>query len=201
MKSRRDKIHDLEKKYSSLIDNEQEKLNENEEYPKLNLKEGDWVYSKHFKTANKIKYIKNDHLKYHFTECNGLDCASLRYVENKRDAKTHRYATLEEIEKRLSKETALLENKDKTIKEKYSELNNLKKGDWVYSTYFKKANKIKSINKKFVNFYYNESNGISGVTLNHITNKTDSKNYRYATSKEIEDRLFEEINNLKTNEN
>lgn len=107
------KIKDLETKYFSLYEEKFGKdVCEKITYPELRLKVGDWIYCDFFKEANKIKSIKNDNVEFHFTEKNGIKSGVLSFVENRQDVKSHRYATLGEIEVRLNKEIANIENSD-----------------------------------------------------------------------------------------
>lgn len=107
------KIKDLETKYFSLYEEKFGKdVCEKITYPELRLKVGDWIYCDFFKEANKVKSIKNDNVEFHFTEENGIKSGVLSFVENRQDVKSHRYATLGEIEVRLNKEIANIENSD-----------------------------------------------------------------------------------------
>jgi len=109
---------------------------------------------------------------------------------------------MEQIErlKKLEDEFLSLYEKKFYKEEKRDEYEtlDLDEGDWIYSLYFKKANKIKRINKDkdYVEFYFKEENDVKGGSLKFIENKNDIKNHRYATLNEIEERLLEEITKM-----
>ena len=103
METKEETIKRLEQEYSELY---QEKYSKNEkvEHDVLTLKQGDWIWSEFFKEANKIKRIHKNHVDFYFKYENGLICGLLDFIENRTNIKTHRYATLTEIEERLTKE-------------------------------------------------------------------------------------------------
>ena len=126
------KIKDLETKYFSLYEEKFGKdVCEKITYPELRLKVGDWIYCDFFKEANKVKSIKNDNVEFHFTEKNGIKSGVLSFVENKQDVKSHRYATLGEIEVRLNKEIANIEYMLTPVKSDNNVKQTFKHGDWV----------------------------------------------------------------------
>jgi len=99
------KIVKLEEKCFKLYEKKYGKVNvEKTQYERLSLNEGDWIYSDHFQEANKVKRIHNDYIEFFFAEKNGLTSGVLSFVENRQDIKSHRYATLKEIETKLIKE-------------------------------------------------------------------------------------------------
>jgi len=82
-------------------------------YPPLNLKEGDWIWSDHWMSANRIKKIrinlmdpKLSSVDFEYAERNGLRGGILDFVENKYGGKyrLHRYATANEIMSRQLKD-------------------------------------------------------------------------------------------------
>lgn len=87
------------------------------------------------------------------------------------------------------------ESAEKTIKPIYVEMK-LEEGDWVYSDYFKEANKIKNISGNNVEFLFSEKNGLKSGVLSFVENRQRVKSYRYATLKEIEERLLKEIDKI-----
>jgi plasmid maintenance system antidote protein VapI len=122
------KIANLEEEYFALYEKKYGKVmkslklsalseNEKSKYERLNLKEGDWIYSYYFKEANKVKRIYGDRIDFYFAEKNGITCGVLSFVENKQDIKSHRYATLGEIEAKLIKEIENIKNLDNNGKE------------------------------------------------------------------------------------
>jgi hypothetical protein len=82
-------------------------------------------------------------------------------------------------------------------KTKYEELR-LNEGDWIYSEYFEEANKVKRISKSsdYIEFYFEEKNGISSGVLSFVENRKHIKLTRYATLQEIEAKLIKEIQKI-----
>lgn len=90
-------------------------------------------------------------------------------------------------------------------KEKNNQVIELRVGDWIYSEYFKTANKIKSVNisNDSIWFYFNWADNKDGYgTYTHFSNKNSYGRHRKATKKEIKKRLKKEIKKLtKINKN
>jgi len=107
------KIAELEDEYFSLYEKkcckaEPEKI----KYEILVLKEGDWIYSDYFEEANKVKRISGNYIEFYFAETNGIRSGMLSFVENRYNISSqHRYATLQEIERKLIKEIQNIKNK------------------------------------------------------------------------------------------
>lgn len=111
MKTQIKKIANLEEEYFALYEKKYGKVeNEKTKYEKLTLKEGDWIYSDYFEEANKVKRINGDYIEFYFAEKNGIKSGVLSFVENRQDIKSHRYATLQEIEAKLIKEIQDIKN-------------------------------------------------------------------------------------------
>lgn len=85
----------------------------NNEFPSLNLKEGDWIFSDYFKSANKIIKISNGVTHFAFPEENKVTSGRLEHLENRTNIKSYRYATSEEIIFRLESELAKLKQNHK----------------------------------------------------------------------------------------
>ncbi len=111
MKTQIKKILNLEEEYFALYEKNYGKVETKKtKYETLRLNEGDWIYCDYFKEANKVKRISGDSIEFYFTESNGITSGVLSFVENRQDIKSHRYATLQEIETRLIKEIENIKN-------------------------------------------------------------------------------------------
>jgi len=111
MKTQIKKIAKLEEEYFELYEKKYGKVKiDKTQYERLNLNEGDWIYSDYFKEANKVKRIQGEYIEFCFAEKNGIKSGVLSFVENKQDTETHRYATLKEIEAKLIKEIQNIKN-------------------------------------------------------------------------------------------
>jgi len=111
MKTQIKKVAKLEEEYFELYEKKygKEKV-EKTQYESLRLNEGDWIYCDYFQEANKVKKIQEDYIEFYFTEKNGINSGVLSFVENRQEVKSHRYATLKEIETRLIKEIQNIKN-------------------------------------------------------------------------------------------
>ena len=58
----------------------------------------------------KVKRISGDYIEFYFAEKNCSRIGVLSFVENRQDIKSNRYATLQEIEKKLIKEIKNIKN-------------------------------------------------------------------------------------------
>jgi hypothetical protein len=111
MKTQIKKIANLEEEYFALYEKKYCKVETKKtKYETLRLNEGDWVYSDYFEEANKVKRISGDYIEFYFAESNGITSGVLSFVENRQDIKSRRYATLQEIEKKLIKEIQNIKN-------------------------------------------------------------------------------------------
>jgi len=111
MKTQIKKILNLEEEYFVLYEKKYSKVETKKtKYETLRLNEGDWIYCDYFKEANKVKRISGDYIEFYFAESNGITSGVLSFVENRQEVKSHRYATLQEIETRLIKEIENIKN-------------------------------------------------------------------------------------------
>ena len=111
MKTQIKKIANLEEEYFALYEKKYSKVeNEKTKYKELRLNEGDWIYSDYFEEANKVKRISGDYIEFYFEEKNGISSGVLSFVENRQHIKSHRYATLQEIESKIIKENQEINN-------------------------------------------------------------------------------------------
>ena len=111
MKTQIKKIANLEEEYFALYEKKYYKVETKKtKYETLTLNEGDWIYCDYFKEANKVKRISGNYIEFYFAESNGITSGVLSFVENRQEVKSHRYATLQEIETRLIKEIENIKN-------------------------------------------------------------------------------------------
>jgi len=96
------KIKELEKIYFSLLPKE----DKNVEPDVITFSKGDWIWSEYFKTANKVKCIKdNDSVFFYFNWADTKDgYGTYTHFSNNDGIGRHRKATKEEIKIRLKEE-------------------------------------------------------------------------------------------------
>lgn len=105
------KIKELENLYFSLLPKETKK----EKYSTLTINVGDWLYSNHFKTVNKVKEIKDDSVYFYFDWSTNKDgYGSLKHFTNSDGIGQHRKATKKEVKTKLVEEINKITKKVET---------------------------------------------------------------------------------------